>query len=324
MFHVPFSNIFDIINNNYFSFFNCLQNNSFFECQLKYDPIISSLWILTFIIIYSFVWSLICNNVSKVDQIWSITPWVYSLHFCYMFYLKNNNKIHIRLFFMTGLMILWGIRLTYNFWRRGGYGNLISHEEDYRWPILRSKMSKPVFFIFNFTFIATYQNVLLWLIALPSYVVMQSKSHKLDVLDYALVVLFILFLIMETIADQQQYVFQNYKHSLSEKERASHSSPSIRDGFIRTGLWKYSRHPNYFAEQMMWFIIYCFSIVSSGHVFNYSLTGIVLLILLFQGSMAFGESITKSKYPKYNEYIATTSQCIPFGKSSSLSNVKSD
>ena len=63
--------------------------------------------------LYSFVWSIVGNNYSKVDQIWSITPVIYSWH--YISHFKDNH----RLLLVCALITLWGIRLTYNFWRRG-------------------------------------------------------------------------------------------------------------------------------------------------------------------------------------------------------------
>ena len=64
------------------------------------------------------------------------------------------------------------------------YGNLITHEEDYRWPILRKKMHPILFLIFNLTFIATYQNVLLFLIAAPVYELAKSPPDTLLPTDY--------------------------------------------------------------------------------------------------------------------------------------------
>ena len=109
------------------------------------------------VIVYSFVWSILGNNCSKVDQIWSIVPWVYSWIFVHHHAVTHEGQIHVRLLVMTILMTLWGVRLTFNFWRKGGYGNFFTHEEDYRWPILRKKMHPLLFLVFNFTFIATYQ-----------------------------------------------------------------------------------------------------------------------------------------------------------------------
>lgn len=66
---------------------------------------------------------------------------------------------------------------------------------------------------------------------------------------------------------------------------------------------------------MIWVMIYCFSIVhvdNMNQILNVWVIGAALLIILFQASMAFGESITKSKYVDYQEYCARTSMCIPF------------
>jgi steroid 5-alpha reductase family enzyme len=101
------------------------------------------------------------------------------------------------------------ITIIFNFVNR--YGNLIFHEEDYRWPILREKMSSITFFFFNLSFIATFQNVLLWLITYPAYVVLQSKRHHIHFIDIILAGFFLLLLVMETIADQQHYNFHTAK-----------------------------------------------------------------------------------------------------------------
>mmetsp|Transcript_9025 Transcript_9025/g.13563 ORF Transcript_9025/g.13563 Transcript_9025/m.13563 type:complete len:315 (-) Transcript_9025:98-1042(-) len=289
----------------------CFMHNDMEECIVKYDAIVFSLWCLGVWIIYSFVWSIVGNNCSKVDQIWSITPWLYSWGFYWHFHLSTAGSMHPRLLLVCILMTLWGVRLTYNFWRRGGYGNLISHEEDYRWPILRKKMNAWTFLLFNLTFIATYQNILLMLIALPTYMVLYAESTQISFLDILLTFLFMCLLSIETIADQQHYDFQEYKHSLSEREKRQHKSPSIRSGFLQSGLWGLCRHPNYFAEQMIWVTFYLFAVSATGELFNWSGIGVVLLVILFQGSMAFGESITAAKYPLYKKYQQGVWQCIP-------------
>jgi steroid 5-alpha reductase family enzyme len=132
------------------------QVNVWLSAFAQSDPLSASLWGLAGVIVYSFVWSILCNNVSKVDQIWSIVPGVYMWIFWLHYYL-NHGVAHLRLTVLTLLVTVWGMRLTYNFWRKGGYGNLITHEEDYRWPILREQMHPATFFFFNLTFIATYQ-----------------------------------------------------------------------------------------------------------------------------------------------------------------------
>jgi steroid 5-alpha reductase family enzyme len=55
---------------------------------------------------------------------------------------------------------------------------------------------------------------------------------------------------METVADEQHYVFQTLKHSLSADQREKHHNHEIREGFFQSGLFSFCRHPNYFAEQV--------------------------------------------------------------------------
>ena len=87
----------------------------------------------------------------------------------------------------------------------------------------------------------------------------------------------------------------------------------LRDGFLQSGLFYYCRHPAYFAEQSIWVVVYLFTLLGGKTYFtwNGSVLGCVLLVLLFQGSMQFSESITAGKYPNYIEYQARTSKCVP-------------
>lgn len=301
----------------FYDFPICVYNKSVSTCFFQYDAFIGCFYLMIALAVYSLVWSIIGDNCSKVDQIWSITPWLFSWAFYVHFHqgLSFTSTNHPRLLLLSVLMTLWGVRLTYNFWRRGGYGNLITHEEDYRWPIVRKIINNPwLFFVFNVTFIAGYQNLLLFLIALPAYAVMNDANTHIERADVALAALFLLLLAMETVADQQHFNFHSRKHALTKAQIQTHSDPDIREGFLQSGLFKYSRHPNYFAEQAMWVVVYAFS-VSRATTVDSALTvysvGCVLLILLFQGSMGLGESITLSKYPRYADYQRRTSQCIP-------------
>eukprot|EP01040_Poterioochromonas_malhamensis_P005077 gene5077-5442_t len=282
------------------------------SCYLSYDALTVGWAFVAFFAAYSFIASIIGQNCSKVDQLWSLVPVVYSWHFHYHDSLLHKGRLNPRTLFVSLLITLWGLRLSFNFWRKGGYGNLITHEEDYRWPILRKKMHPVLFLLFNLSFIATYQNVLLYLIAVPVYLVSLSEVRVLTFHDNILIAAFLVFFIIETLADEQHWRFQSLKHSLTGDQRAKHADEDIRIGFYRHGLFRYSRHPNYFGEQSMWVIVYLFSCVGQDSLFNWTISGCIQLILLFQGSMNFGESITIEKYPRYREYQQETSQCIPW------------
>ena len=163
---------------------------------------------------------------------------------------------------------------------------------------------------FNATFVAPYQNVLLLLITLPASVAYEYAGQPLNVVDYAAASLFLCALALETAADQQQWVFQQSKYG-KMRRLAKHTADYTR-GFLTTGLFAYSRHPNFFAEQCLWVAFYLFSVAAAPHtLLNWTGVGAVLLILLFQGSTWFTEDVTGKKYKAYSEYQRTVSKLVP-------------
>lgn len=251
--------------------------------------------------------SVTTGNYSWTDRIWSLTPVLYIYIFASrdLYSLATGNlNVEYRLVVMFILTVIWGQRLTYFFYRKGGY-NLKS--EDYRWPELRKIIPFPIFQLFNIVFIALYQNVLLLLISLPAYYIHFFRLQvPWGVFDYAVLVFLALFNLGEFIADQQQWNFQCAKR---KKARA-------QQNFLTTGLFKYSRHPNFFCEQMIWICIFAFSVPVSlakeNSYFNWSGVGAVLLVLLFQGSTTFTETLSLKKYPEYAQYQQRTSRLIPW------------
>ncbi len=247
----------------------------------------------------AFVWvaSLITKTNSWVDQLWSIVPVTYVWVFAGFAGLSDG-----RLNLMALLVTFWGIRLTFNFARKGGY----TGEEDYRWPVLRARMKPWQFQIFNLLFITLFQNAVLVLITLPAWTAFQNQGHPLGILDWVLAFLFLLFLVGEATADQQQWVF----HKEKAKIVAGGGVPTQR--FLTTGLWRFSRHPNFFFEQAQWWVVFLFGALAAGSLLQWTVLGAVLLLAIFIGSTNFTESITKSKYPEYAEYQATTSAVVPW------------
>ena len=110
----------------------------------------------------------------------------------------------------------------------------------------------------------------------------------------------------ETIADQQQWNFHQWKRA----EAAAGRDPRPR--FLQTGLFRYSRHPNFFFEQAQWWVLFAFGAVAAGSLWQPTVLGAVLLTLLFVGSTRFTESISRSRYPEYAQYQETTSAVIPW------------
>lgn len=253
------------------------------------------------------VGSWVRGTYSFVDQLWSVAPVVYVGTYAYH---ARETVAGARLAVMFALTALWGARLTYNFARKGGYAG----EEDYRWAVLRKHKllrNRAAWEVFNVTFIAFYQNVLLLLITLPAAVAYRStKGFDLMGADGAAVACWCVAFVIEAVADEQQWKFQQSKRDLAPKV------PAWREdylrGFLTHGLFAYSRHPNFFAEQSIWVAFSMFAAASARPVnyFTPVIIGSVLLILLFQGSTAFTESITAKKYPEYKNYQACTSALV--------------
>jgi len=258
------------------------------------DPLQTVVLLAALAVLGVWIASLITGDHSWVDRIWSIVPAVYVWVFAAAAGLADP-----RLNVMAVLVTLWAARLTFNFARKGGYTGI----EDYRWPILRARMNRWQFELFNFFFISLYQNVILLLITLPALTAFENRSTPFGVLDAVVAVVFLGLLAGETIADQQQWNFHAAKRS---------GGADFRPRFLQTGLWKFSRHPNFFFEQAQWWALFLFGAVAAGSVLQWTVLGAVLLTALFIGSTIFTESITRAKYPEYADYQATTSPIVPW------------
>lgn len=248
------------------------------------------------------------NNNSQVDKLWSILPIIY------VWMVAAYGGFTIRLVLMAILVTIWGVRLTANFALKGAYHwKFWTGEEDYRWKVLRERDEfKPhwKWMIFNLLFICLYQNVLILLFTLPSIIALQFANTPISWIDYAATALMLFFIAFETISDIQQRRFQTAKWSMIKA--GQELPPMYKKGFLDRGLWSYSRHPNYFAEQAIWVSSYIFSIAAGAGIFNWTIIGSLLLIVLFQGSSAFGEEISSGKYPEYQAYQMRVSKIIPF------------
>ena len=259
-------------------------------------------WLMLAIAAACFVVGELARNVSQTDKLWSITPVIYA------WYLTAQSGMDPRMLLMSGLATVWGVRLTYNFSRHGGYSwKFWSGTQDYRWAIVRQKpelQGRLRWTLFHLFFICFYQNALLLLITLP---ILLAPGKPLGALDWLLAAVFIGLVIFETIADQQQYNFQNEK---KRQLAAGRAEGRYARGFIAEGLWSRARHPNYFAEQSIWVVFFLFSVVATGRL-NWTVAGCVLLMLLFQGSANLKEGICARKYPEYPDYIKRTPRFLP-------------
>jgi len=107
-----------------------------------------------------FVVSEITRNYSQVDKLWSLMPIVYS-------WITAVSSPSPRILVMAALVTVWGLRLSYNFYRKGGYHRIPwKGAEDYRWQVMREHpllKGRLRFGLFNLLFISLYQNLLILL-----------------------------------------------------------------------------------------------------------------------------------------------------------------
>ncbi len=266
-------------------------------------------------IAYCFIVGEITGNNSQMDKLWSVLPIIYT------WIITFKGGFGLRLIVMSILVTLWGVRLTYNFAKKGAYSiKFWQGEEDYRWVVLREDPNlnkRWKWALFDLFFISFYQNALVLAISLPLVAVMES-SVAFNILDLIVAIILLGFIILETVADKQQNDFQNKKYELlGQGEKLEDLPDPYNKGFNTHGLWAYSRHPNYFSEQSIWVVLYLFSItagVTNYYVFNWTIVGSMFLILLFIGSSLFSEGISLNKYPEYKDYTGKVSKYISLRK----------
>lgn len=263
------------------------------------------------VIAYCFVVGELSGNNSQVDKLWSIVPIYYVWHMTLLAPVLSERMV-----LMAILVSIWGARLTFNFARRGAYTlKFWAGEEDYRWEELRKRPgfnNKFIWALFNFFFISAYQNILIFSFTVPILAALSNKANPdLNGIDYLLAGLMLLAVVIEFIADQQQYNFQTEKH---RRIKAGEPLGEYEIGFVSTGLWSIVRHPNYAMEQSIWVIFYLFSVNATGQWINWTIGGCVLLLILFKGSSDFSEELSANKYSGYKDYQKRVPRFIPFLK----------
>ena len=163
-------------------------------------------------------------------------------------------------------------------------------------PILSGRMQWGVF---NLFFICLYQMGLIFLFTLPILSAWQGSDTSLYWADYLIAGLMLLLIVLETISDQQQYDFQNKKYKKMELGKSLEGD--YKRGFITSGLWAFSRHPNYYGEIMFWWGIFVFGSSFTG--LNYLLLAPIAMTAMFwYASIPWIEIKILRTRPQYKDY----------------------
>jgi steroid 5-alpha reductase family enzyme len=194
-----------------------------------------------------------------------------------------------RALLMAVLVTVWGLRLTgYLFWRNRGKG------EDRRYQQMRRKTPD------NFWLVSLYkvfglQAVLMWVVAVPAVVTWASDS-PLFWLDYVGVGLWLIGLVFESVGDIQLARFK--------------SRPDSKGRVMDRGLWRYTRHPNYFGDFCVWWGMYLVAAAGGAWWTVFSPIVMSALLIRYSGAGLLEKTITRRR-PGYEEYIRTTNAFFP-------------
>ncbi|KAI8903198.1 hypothetical protein EDD86DRAFT_215575 [Gorgonomyces haynaldii] len=214
------------------------------------------------------------------------------LSFGWLFYLNHSIP---QAWWMFLLILLWSLRMMVNYYRKNNWKPV----EDYRWTSVRRDITNPIGYWFV---IAVYPSILFSSMALPVYFARSSIWNPVG--------LFISLggLILEELADQQQQAFQKRKHQLLLMLGSLDKLPApFKTGFLETGLFQYSRHPNYLGDLLFWIGIY----LASGNLLSFAILGPILHLVLVLGSIDITEKLACLKYDQYPHYQKKTPGLFP-------------
>ncbi|KAI9824146.1 MAG: hypothetical protein M1826_007460 [Phylliscum demangeonii] len=269
---------------------------------LATNPLITSLAFTLFTAPLFLLAAEVNDNYSQVDRFWSILPSIYHGHYALYAHLAGLSTQ--RLDTLLAISVLWSARLTFNYYRKGGYS---VGSEDYRWAVLRRYISPPLFFLFDAVFIATIQPLLLFLITTPTYALLLASRLTGDhftTTDLIVTRLMAGIIIFEFFADQQQWDYQVAKRTYQRtaKPPKGYTATDLDRGFVVTGLWAWSP---------FWILLYQYAALVTDSLYNWTLAGALAYVALFRASTWFTELISARKYPVYREYQRRVGMFVP-------------
>ncbi|KAG9505412.1 hypothetical protein J7337_002381 [Fusarium musae] len=251
------------------------------------NPLISGFAISIALGFVFLVVSEINRNYSQVDRMWSILPNLYVVHLSVWARFAGIPSSRVDL--IAAATTLWS-----------------------------QYVPRFVWFLFNVTFISFYQSVLLFSFScVPAYAILCSTKFEQDVTsaDIVFALIMVGLVYSEWVSDGQQWDYHAAKHQYQAEAKVpkqfKYSQAELNRGFNTSGLWAYSRHPNFAAEQMIWFVLYQWSCFATKNMYSYTFTGAAALILLFQGSTWLTELITAGKYTEYPSYQEQVGMFLP-------------
>ena len=236
--------------------------------------------------IFVFLIGILFSNASVYDPYWSVAPLVIlplaALHF-------NNFSIGVILLLIV--VFYWGIRLTIN-WAYTFNG--LNHQ-DWRYTMLKEK-SKKLYPIVNFMGINMFPTLIVYFAILPALYYISSSTFS--ILSIAGLIISIIATTIQLISDYQMHNFRK--------------TNTNRSKMIDVGLWKTSRHPNYFGEIMMWWGVFAFVFINDPSRWILLIGALSNTLMFLFISIPMQEKRLIARNSSYLEYIDSTNKLIPW------------
>ncbi len=205
-------------------------------------------------------------------------------------YLAVDGRISPRGLLALGLVTVWAVRLGYHLWRRHR-----REGEDPRYRAMRETHGHRFWWVSLFT-VFWLQALILWIVSAPLLASVRSDS-PLGPLDLAGALVFLVGLAIEAAADRQLSRFR--------------LNPANAGRVLDSGLWRYSRHPNYFGESVLWWGLYVVALADGAYWTAIGPALITFLLLRVSGVTLLEKGLHRSR-PEYADYVARTSAFVPW------------
>lgn len=240
---------------------------------------------------YIFIMSTIFNNSSIYDPYWSVMP----IFLIIFFACKVGNITNGFVVMLISVILVWGLRLTIN-WIYV-FPNL--RVQDWRYQTIKNKHPK-LWFLLNLFGIHLLPTIVVFIGMLPAfYFVLGIKENAIPTIStYFGVIIALGGMIIETIADVELHMFK----------KVSSNAGLVCD----KGLWKNSRHPNYFGEILFWIGVW---MTGSSFLGNQTwvliFSPIIVFLLFISVSIPMMEKRQLENKPAYKEYVENTNMLLP-------------
>lgn len=249
---------------------------------MSMDIWLQALMVIAAMALITWVISLATKDVSIVDNLWSLMFLAATVVY-YLF--ASDSGSHATLLLV--LVSTWALRLSI-FLAIRNWGE----EEDRRYREIRAN-NEP-FWIKSLFIVFGLQAVLAWFISVPLLAAMSATT--ISTLEIIAITMWACGFLIEAVSDHQLHKFK--------------SNPDNAGKVMDRGLWRYSRHPNYFGECLIWWSFFLFAI---GHGPWWIIISPILmtLLLLKVSGVSLMEKDISTRRPEYVDYIRRTSAFIP-------------